>query len=116
LGLVTELDPQGGSAQFGPIAALAVGDERVLEFTGVQHQPHMQLLLDYRDLAGRTYSTSITLDLQQRRAYDVRLFEGASTHHGDSVYPQPGLRDVTAKGPRPLRQRIRDARKALTRG
>jgi hypothetical protein len=71
--------------------------ERVLEFTGVQHQPHMQLLLDYRDVAGRTYSTSITLDLQQRRAYDVRLFEGASTHHGDSVYPQPGLRDVTPK-------------------
>ena len=90
----TELDPEGEILMGGPIAALAVGDEQILDFKNVKPESHLQLLLDYRDLAGRTYSTSITLDLPGSRAYDVRLFEGASTHHGDAVYPQPGLRDA----------------------
>jgi hypothetical protein len=56
-----------------------------------------QLLIDYRDLAGRDYSTAIVLDhptFDPGRYYDVRFGEGERfTPHGDSV-PQPGLSRV----------------------
>jgi hypothetical protein len=79
----TELDPgAGATAEHGAIAAMAVGDLRFLTFQGVQRDQHVQLLVDYRDLAGRPYSTSITLDLQNRAPYDVQPFPGFVTHHG----------------------------------
>jgi hypothetical protein len=116
--LRTELDPEiGANAVHGPIAALADGDEQLFTFNGVnkdiKNEPFVQVLVDYRDLAGRTYSTSITLDLWNRTFYDVQLFEGASTHHGDAVYPQPGLRDASPKGPQPITLRMRNAGRAL---
>jgi hypothetical protein len=54
---------------------MAVGDLRFLTFRGVQNDQHVQLLVDYRDLAGRPYSTSITLDLQNRAPYDCSPFQ-----------------------------------------
>jgi hypothetical protein len=114
--LRTELDPIGPTARQGPLASLAVGDEQVLRFEGVKPDSHAQLLLDYRDLAGRAYSTSITLEVGGNgalAAYDVHLFEGRVTHHGDSVYPQKGLRDVTPKVRRPLKARALEAGRVL---
>jgi hypothetical protein len=57
-----------------------------------------QLLIDYRDLAGRNYSTAIVLDHSTPdtpgRYYDVRFAEGERfTTHGDAL-PQTGLRQV----------------------
>jgi len=57
-----------------------------------------QVLLDYRDLAGRAYSTAVVLDhphvAERGRYYDVRFGEGGRfTTHGDAV-SQPGLRRV----------------------
>jgi hypothetical protein len=117
--LRTEIDPEiGASAMQGPIAALGVGDEQILRFSGVtkddlREKPLAQLLIDYGDLAGRTYSTSITLDLWNRTFYDVQLFESSSTHHGDAVYPQPGLRDASPKRRRPIRTRAKNAWREL---
>lgn len=105
----TEMDPQGwAEAQQGPIVALAAGDEVVLRFGGAAPQEMVQLLMDYRDLGGRTYSTAVTVDLTAQSAYDAQLSEGSRTHHGDAVYPQPGLRDAAQRAPR-LGTRIRRA-------
>jgi hypothetical protein len=78
-----------------------------------EKKPMAQLFIDYGDLAGRTYSTSITLDLWNRTFYDVQLIEGASTHHGDAVYPQPGLRDASPKRRQPIRTRTKNAWREL---
>lgn len=73
---------------------------------------HLQVLVDYRDLAGRTYSTSATF--VGLRIYDVRFFEEhAVTHHGDAVYPQSGLRDVSPAVTPSLRERLRRAWRGL---
>ncbi|MEU5486130.1 hypothetical protein [Streptomyces mirabilis] len=65
------------------------------------HSVPVQLLLDYRDLADRSYSTSITLVRREDRvyAYDVRWWEDHTvTTLGDAFYPQPGTTDVSPEG------------------
>jgi hypothetical protein len=58
-----------------------------------------QILLDYRDVEGRTYSTAIVLDHPQRpvegiRVYDVRFGRDVPfTHMGEST-PQIGLKPL----------------------
>jgi hypothetical protein len=99
------VDPRGDPDERGPVAALAAGDGRLFMFKSVKNERQQaQILLDYRDLTGRPYSTSITIDLQRRAFYDVRVFSHFTTGQTDSVYPQPGLRDVRNASP-PLKAR-----------
>jgi hypothetical protein len=95
-----QLDPLGMSPDDWGRAAVADGAEAELVFSHVPQLPAaMQLLLDYRDLTGRTYSTAIVITVnvgqhQERRIsfYDVRTFRDTTlTTHGDSL-PQAGLR------------------------
>jgi hypothetical protein len=96
-----ELDPDGNSPDLWNLGALAPGDEQQLTFSGVyDFNAAKQVLCDYRDLGGRTYTSAIVLDVVREQAgdtyryYDVRLFEGESiTSHGDAV-PQAGLRGL----------------------
>ncbi|MFG2811470.1 COG1361 family protein [Streptomyces massasporeus] len=87
------------------IGALAPGDVQELYFLPVPGaQSALQVLLDYRDLAGRSYSTSITIRAPrgQDDAYffDVRNWENHTvTSHADTPYPLPGLKDVSPKPP-----------------
>ena len=107
LHLRANLDPGGLSSTTGAIAALPVGQWRLLRFTDVENRPHYQLIVDYRDLAERTCCTSMTIDLANRAFYDTRLFNGARTQLGDAVYPQPGLRDLSKEGSHPSEERGR---------
>jgi hypothetical protein len=105
-------EPSGVSPEHWSLGALAPGDERELRFRTPEIERPSQLLFDYRDLADRTYSTSVTIDVVNgdMRFYDVHLFEDHSvTYHGDAVYPQPGLRDVSPKALPGLRARLRRA-------
>ena len=89
------LEPTGNSPDSGPCAAMGPGDEVQLSFAAEpQALTRWQLLLDYRDLAGRTYSTAILIEsTPELRFYDVRLFEDrAITSHGDAL-PQEGVTD-----------------------
>lgn len=93
-----EMDPRGwATAKQGPVVALAAGEQVLLAFQGKPPQEMVQLLVDYRDLGGRTYSTAITIDIVGNRAYDAQLLIGPSTHQGDAVYPQAGLRDASKR-------------------
>jgi len=91
----------GISPERWSLGALAPGDDRALRFRiDGRPFPCAQLLVDYRDLAGRLYSTSITItaDGNDMKIYDVRTWEDHQvTRLGDAVYPQPGLRDVAPK-------------------
>jgi hypothetical protein len=108
------VDPRGDPDERGPVAALAAGDGRLLIFGRVKNERQQaQVLLDYRDLTGRPYSTSITIDLQRRAFYDVQIFPHFTTGQTDAVYPQPGLRDVRNASPSPkarLKGAIRELR------
>jgi hypothetical protein len=108
----TTIDPLGVSPENWSLAALAPGDEQLLEFRTPKIESAIQLLFDYRDLADRTYSTSITVTVVSGdlRFYDVHLFDHAITELGDAVYPQAGLRDVRRPAPRGLRARPRRER------
>jgi hypothetical protein len=89
------LEPTGNSPENGPLAAMAPGDEVQLIFAGEHDQPsRWQVLLDYRDLAGQTYSTAIGIETTPSlRFYDVRTFEDRTlTPHGDAL-PQEGVTD-----------------------
>ena len=90
------LEPTGGSPSSGPLAAMAPGDETQLVFDGQQERDRWQVLLDYRDLAGRTYSTAILIEnTPALQFYDVRTFDDrAITPHGDAL-PQAGVTDFT---------------------
>ncbi|MGW2987123.1 hypothetical protein [Streptomyces goshikiensis] len=93
--LTSPLDWGGG--------ALAPSDIQQLIFEDVRdHSVPVQLLLDYRDLAGRSYATSITLVRRGEEsvyAYDVRWWEDHTvTTQGDAFYPQPGTTDVSPEG------------------
>jgi hypothetical protein len=93
----TLLDPENASPVNWSLGSLASGDEVVLIFDGISLQgpPRRQVLLDYRDLAERTYSTAIVIETfpEAPRFYDVRLFEDHTvTPHGDAVQ-QEGIRD-----------------------
>lgn len=112
----THLEPGGISPEHWSLGALAAGDDRELIFRTEGLNPPIQLLFDYRDLADRTYSTSVTVDVVNgdMRFYDVHLFEDhAVTFLGDAVYPQPGLRDVSPKARPGLRARLRAAVRSL---
>jgi hypothetical protein len=105
-------EPGGISPERWSFGALAAGDEREVTFGTPKIETLSQLLFDYRDLADRTYSTSVTIDVVNGdiRFYDVRLFEDhAVTYHGDAVYPQPGLRDVSPKASPGPKARLRRA-------
>ena len=111
-----QIEPGGVSPEGWSLGALAAGDKRELRFPTTKPDSATQLLFDYRDLAGRTYSTSITIEVvsDDMRFYDVQLFEDqAVTTLGDSIYPQPGLRDVSPKVRPGLRARLRMMRRSL---
>lgn len=90
------LEPGGNSPSHGPLAAMAPEDEIQLVFDGEIERDRWQVLLDYRDLAGRTYSTAILIERTPAlRFYDVRTFEDrVITPHGDAL-PQTGVSDFT---------------------
>src|SRR5262245_48488961 len=92
------LDPFGMSPANWDRAAMAAGDVTELTFEHLPRlPPAMQVLMDYRDLAGRSYASSLVITattqtgVHELTYYDVRLFRDvALTPLGDSV-PQPGL-------------------------
>lgn len=91
------LEPTGGSPSDGPLAAMAPGDDVRLIFSAeARPLDRWQVLLDYRDLAGRTYSTAIVIEsTPELRFYDVRTYEDRKiTPHGDAS-PQAGITDFT---------------------
>jgi hypothetical protein len=93
----TRLDPGGFSPDNWSLGALAPGDDVKLTFTVPNLAPGGQLLVDYRDLSERTYSTVIVIqaEMSDWRFYDVRLFaDGSATELGDAEYPPSGLRDA----------------------
>jgi len=106
------IEPLQVSPELWSLGALAVGDHQDLRFRTPRIESTVQLLIDYRDLADRTYATSITVTVvdDDLRFYDVHLFDHPVTQLGEAIYPQPGLRDVRRPparglGGRPRRQR-----------
>jgi hypothetical protein len=100
------LDPHGLSPDLWHLGSLAPGSDAVLNFGHVELGAFCQVLLDYRDLAGRTFSSALVIDRvvqnekEIRRFYDVRLIEGHPvTDHGDAL-PQAGLRPLPAPSTR----------------
>src|SRR5262249_27166958 len=94
------LDPLKASPANWDRAAMAAGDVTELTFEHLTRlPPAVQVLMDYRDLAGRLYASSLVITLltvqygvQQLTYYDVHLFRDVTlTPHGDAV-PQPGLK------------------------
>jgi len=76
---------------------LAPGEAVELTFEHASFAQRAQLLLDYRDLAGRPHASVCTIERGtfDPRVYDVLVFEDHSvTKLGDALYPQEGLRDV----------------------
>jgi hypothetical protein len=105
-----QIEPDRVSPENWPLGALAVGDKYELEFRTAKPDSAIQLLFDYRDLAERAYSTSVTIEVVSgnMRFYDVHLFENHRvTTLGDAVYPQPGLRDVSPRNRPGLEARLR---------
>jgi hypothetical protein len=75
------------------LAALANGEQTVLEFDDGQYPPVKQVFIDYRDLAGRVYSSAIRL----RRLEDHPVAERSYEYADVQVY-----RDVAVvDGPNP---------------
>lgn len=107
------LDPINNSPDHWSLGAMAPGQASTLAFS---HLPvrdvFYQLLLDYRDLSGRLYSSAVVIDFpgsSDGRYYDVKLFEDAPvTQLGDSL-PQSGLRVVGPSPKRSYAKRLRDA-------
>jgi hypothetical protein len=57
-----QLEPGGLSPDDWARGALAPGDDQILRFeVGKEAPPSIQLLLDYRDLSGRSHATSVTV-------------------------------------------------------
>jgi len=107
----THLDPGGISPRNWSLGSLAAGEEITLSFDGVYDLgSNAQVLLDYRDLAERTYSSALVLTEVAGvwRFYDVHVFDGTTvTALGDAVYPQTGLRDVRPRPKPTFIERIR---------
>lgn len=116
----TLLDPDNSSPANWSLGSLAASDEVNLVFEGIypKDPPRRQVLLDYRDLAERTYSTAIVIEgfPKEPRFYDVRPYEANPvTLHGDAVQqegikvvapvPSPSLRDRIAARWRAFRER-----------
>ncbi|MFD5398613.1 hypothetical protein ACFWJW_30930 [Streptomyces sp. NPDC127097] len=89
---------------FWSAAALSPGDVQELAFNEIAaDESALQLLLDYRDLTGRSYSSAISITVRDGAAYfyDVRTWEDHTvTRYTDTPYPLPGLTDVSPK-PKP---------------
>jgi hypothetical protein len=120
------LDPVNQSPQDWSLGGIPPRENRELRFTNLPNRDvNYQLLLDYRDLAGRLYSSSIVIDFPAEpddphfhagRVYDVNLFEDtAVTQLGDSV-PQPGLQEVGPRRTRGIGRRITDALSGAIKG
>ncbi|MFM9700383.1 hypothetical protein [Streptomyces europaeiscabiei] len=99
-----QLEADGTPGSISPenwaVGAMAHGEVRKLKFTRFTWHSAVQVLFDYRDLAGRYYSTAVVITAVKREPqfYDVRLWEDHTvTTLGDAVYPQDGLRDVSPK-------------------
>jgi hypothetical protein len=58
-------DPSETSPENWSLGSLARGESVELVFRVLSYTPTSQVLLDYRDLAGRTYSTAIVLETPQ---------------------------------------------------
>jgi hypothetical protein len=92
-----EMDPGGDTAGLWNLGSLGPGAEASLNFSANDFPPHKQVLLDYRDFAGRPFSSALVLQRigsEQEgnyRFYDVRTFQDESlTGHGDAL-PQAGF-------------------------
>jgi hypothetical protein len=105
------LEPPNVSPDHWSLGSISPEDQpRELTFSNLPNRDvRYQLLLDYRDLGGRIYSTQIVIDFPQAqdadprmspgRVYDVHLFEDTSiTHLGDSV---PRRKACGTSAPRP---------------
>jgi hypothetical protein len=109
------LEPPNYSPDPWSLGAISPGETRILQFSLPSRNLNYQLLLDYRDLAGRLYSSAIVIDFPSNddtkpgRFYDVKLFEDITvTSLGDSV-PQQGLSLVGPEPSKSLGQRLRDS-------
>jgi hypothetical protein len=98
------LDPHGLSPNLWHLGALGPGADAVLDFGHVELGDFCQVLLDYRDMAGGTYSSALVIDRvvqdsrEVRRFYDVRVWAGQPvTGHGDAL-PQQGLKPLPPAG------------------
>lgn len=113
---VPKLCPMGLVLKSWSLSVLAAGDKQWLEFRVAKPDSATQLAFAYRDLAGRTYSTSVTIEVigGEMRFYDVRLFEDHNaTTLGDAIYPQPGMRDVSPRIRPGLKARLRMIRRSV---
>jgi hypothetical protein len=112
----TQMVPDGVSPENWSLGALAAGDKQSLIFRVAKPNSATQLRFAYRDLAERTYSTSITIEVVDGnlRFYDVHLFENRNiTTLGDAVYPQLGLGDVSPRVRPDVRARLRMIRRSV---
>jgi hypothetical protein len=99
-----EVDPEQSTPETSSPAEVAPGDEVRLGFRNVaelgqaSEDEAKQVLLDYRDLAGRSFSTAIIVKNrfnergQSAFLFDVRHFEGRSLTKMKDAAPPPGLR------------------------
>jgi hypothetical protein len=87
------LTPENQSPDHWSLGSISPGDEVQLRFSAMHRfDVGKQLLLDYRDLGGRAYSSVLVLDApseqHEPRYYDVRVFEDQTvTPHGDVEPP-----------------------------
>jgi hypothetical protein len=95
------LDPDGQSPDNWSLGSLGADATARLRFHGAQvGAAHYQVLLDYDDIVGRSYSSAIVIQRLpgELRFYDLQIVEGASiTSHGPPTRPQPGLRDISPR-------------------
>lgn len=98
------LEPTGASPHAWSLAALTPGGEIDLVFSQQERQTRWQLLLDYRDMAGRDYASAILIEATpELRFYNVETLEDRSiTPHGD-VLPQSGVTDFISLRNHPKR-------------
>jgi hypothetical protein len=104
------LDPGGASPEDWSLGAIPPDGRQELKFTGVSGiiDGHMQLLIDYRDLAERTYSSTIVIAPRGAEFvfYDVHHYRDHTvTSLGDAVQ-QADLTDVRPQPTATLRQRV----------
>lgn len=86
--------------QRSAIAVLQPGTDHELRIDRPGEYNPAQILLDYRDMTGRSHTTSITIfegaTRTEPHTYDVRVWqEHTATQLGDATYPQPGLDDAS---------------------
>ena len=91
-------DPSGVGATEGALGSLAPNEETTLGFRVASHTVMGQILLDYRDLGGRTYSSAILLYSPEQPpteniiVRDVRFGRDVSYTGFGEPDPLPGLK------------------------